>query len=130
MDAESSSVEIFTDVQICIVQCCSGAPGYLCLLIYMLRVSDCHKRFFSRTCKAATTKPPLHFAQICSMTYSKEWIVTSMLSVLFWCELCLSFIDIYTHDWYAGPGTLTVVSFVLLFSSPRTSQSMIFQLNF
>ena len=43
--------------------------------------------------------------------YSKEWIVTSMLSVLFWCEFRLSFVDMYVH--IVGMQGLTIVCFPL-----------------
>ena len=88
MDAEASSVEIFvgetfTDVQICIVQCILHWCSWLCLPTPMLGVSDCHKRYNVLLSFLQSHR----LAQICSMTccaYSKEWIVTSMLSMLFW----------------------------------------------
>ena len=55
VDAGASGVDIFADVQISIVQCllhwCSG----LSLLSRTLSVPDCHKKFFSHSCEAATT---------------------------------------------------------------------------
>ena len=66
--------EIFVDVHNC--ASCSGAPGYLSLLKYMMKLLACVKRFFSHSCEAATTFcSALHvrcFTHICSETENRH----------------------------------------------------------